>query len=67
MAVIVEKADSWKECNSCGSDKDVLYITVLRRNGFCAQGTQIALCKVCMRCLIGNFEDYIRGEEHGET
>ena len=67
MAVIVEKSDPWKSCNSCGSSDDVLYVSVLRRVGKCQQGTQVSLCKSCAQCLLLNLEDYMKGEDEMPT
>lgn len=51
MGVIVEIAESWRTCGSCGSNEDVINITVLRRTGISQQGTQIALCESCAQKL----------------
>ena len=51
MGVIVEIAENWRTCNSCGSNEDVINITVLRRTGKSKQGTQITLCESCAQML----------------
>lgn len=51
MGVKVEIAENWRTCNSCGSNEDVVNITVLRRTGKSKQGTQIALCESCAQLL----------------
>ncbi len=51
MGVIVEKAESYRCCNSCGSNDEVIEITALMRVGKTKQGTQIALCESCAQKL----------------
>ena len=51
MGVIVEIAEPYRTCGSCGSDDGVINITVLRPVGRSQQGTQIALCKSCAQML----------------
>ena len=54
MSVMVERAESYRTCGSCTSDKNVVNITILRRVGQSQQGTQIALCEDCARQLVNN-------------
>lgn len=51
MGVIVEIAEPYRTCGSCGSDDGVINITVLRPVGRSQQGTQIALCESCAQKL----------------
>ena len=51
MSVIVETANSYRCCNSCGSNNRVVEITALMHVGKTKQGTQIALCKSCAQIL----------------
>ena len=51
MGVIVEIAKPYRSCGSCGSNENVINITVLRRTGKSKQGTQIALCESCAQML----------------
>lgn len=51
MSVMVERAESYRTCGSCTSDKNVVNITISRRVGQSRQGTQIALCEDCARQL----------------
>lgn len=50
MSVMVERAESYRTCGSCASDKNVVNITILRRVGHSQQGTQIALYRYCPHC-----------------
>ena len=51
MSVIVERAESYRCCNSCGSNNDVLNITALMKFRQGKQGTQMALCSKCAEDL----------------
>ena len=51
MGVIVEIAEPYRTCGSCGSNDDVINITALRQVGASQQGAQIALCESCAQKL----------------
>lgn len=51
MSVKVENAESYRTCGSCGSEDNVINITILRQVGHSLQGTQIALCESCAQLL----------------
>ena len=51
MSVIIEIAEPYRHCNSCGSNDEVIEITSLMRVGKTTQGSQIALCKSCAQKL----------------
>lgn len=59
--IIVEKAESYRTCGSCGSDEDVINITILRKVGRTKQGSQIALCESCAQCLRLSLDDRYKG------
>lgn len=59
--VIIEEAEPYRTCGSCGSDEDVINITVLRMVGRSKQGTQIALCESCAQCLRLSLNDRYKG------
>ena len=59
--VIIEEAESHRTCGSCGSDEDVINITVLRMVGRSKQGIQIALCESCAQCLRLSLNDRYKG------
>lgn len=59
--VIIEEAESYRTCGSCGSDEDVINITVLRRFGRQKQGIKIALCESCAQCLRLSLNDRYKG------
>lgn len=61
--VTIEEAESYRTCGSCGSDEDVINITVLRKVGRSTQGSQIALCKSCAQCLRLLLNDRYEGYE----
>ena len=65
MGVVVEKANSYRCCNSCNSKDEVIEITALMLVGNSNQGTQIALCKSCAQLLrsILNNRYEVRGEQ----
>lgn len=47
MSVRVEKAESYRHCNSCGSNDRVLEIYAVMKIGRTTQGFSIALCNEC--------------------
>lgn len=59
--VTIEGAESYRTCGSCGSDEDVINITVLRKVGRSTQGSQIALCESCAQCLRLSLNDRYKG------
>jgi hypothetical protein len=59
--VIVEGAESYRTCGSCGSNEDVINITILRMVGRSRQGSQISLCESCAQCLRLSLNDRYKG------
>lgn len=51
MALKIEIAESYRCCNSCNSNDEVINITALMPVGKTTQGTQIALCESCAQKL----------------
>ena len=47
MSVEIGKAPSWRTCNSCAADKDVIEITATMHLYNGKQGLQLSLCKKC--------------------
>ena len=60
MSVMVEKAESYRCCNSCGSNEDVINITTLMSVGRTKQGTQIALCRQCTEEMVAYVKPYLK-------
>ena len=52
MSIIVEKAESYRTCNSCSSNNNVVNITALLKFHNGTQGSQIALCEECAKKLL---------------
>lgn len=59
--VIIEEAEPYRTCGSCGSGEDVINITMLRMVGRSRQGSQIALCESCAQCLRLSLNDRYKG------
>lgn len=49
----VEKAEKYRCCNVCFSEQDVFNVTFRSEQG---QGTQVALCKGCLRELVEHIQ-----------
>lgn len=47
----VEDAESYRMCNSCGSNRGVINVTTIMQLRYSQQGNQIALCKDCAKTL----------------
>ncbi len=61
--ITVEKAESYRCCNSCSSNDGVIEITALMPVGKTKQGTQIALCDKCMRDLVNKIIGFWHEQE----
>lgn len=66
MSIIVEKAESYRCCNSCGSNDRVLNITTLIKVGHTKQGAQIAVCNDCAKDLLDSLRLMVRRAERRE-
>ena len=49
----IEKAEKYRCCNVCFSEQDVFNVTFRSEQG---QGTQVALCKGCLRELVEHIQ-----------
>ena len=52
MAVILERAEPYRTCGSCESNKDVVTLKVMRKVGNTNMGTEVALCAECAKKLV---------------
>lgn len=52
MSINIEKAEQYVRCRSCGSDNNVIYISVVTELVNVSQGTKLALCKSCVKGLM---------------
>lgn len=56
----INKAENWRRCNCCYSDKDVVEISFRNEDG--SQGTTVALCGACASAL-----NVILHQRYGKT